>query len=146
MGFAQENDEISPRPVCVLCNEVLQSTSLVPSKLNRPFEIQHSKHTCKPPSFFHGMLSNPLSVKAYTHTEFGFENENALMESMKFIYCITHEDEEQKIGKIMVKFSATYLTVLVGEEEGARKIPLLPLSDNKNQGQLNLVQRIYWKN
>jgi hypothetical protein len=30
------------------------------------------------------MLSNPLSVKAYTNTEFRFENGNALMASMKF--------------------------------------------------------------
>jgi hypothetical protein len=69
MGFAQESDEISPRPVCVLCNEVLQSTSSVPSRLNRPSEIQHSKQTCKLPSFFHVMLSNPLSGKVYTHTQ-----------------------------------------------------------------------------
>jgi hypothetical protein len=35
---------------------------------------------------------------------------------------------------------------LVAEEEGARKIQLLPLSDNMNQGQLNIVQRMYWMN
>jgi hypothetical protein len=145
MGFAQESDEISPRPVCVLCNEVLQSTSSVPSKLNRPSEIQHSKHTCKAPSFPR-VLSNPWSVKAYTHTEFKFENENALTVSLKFIYCITREDEEHKKGKILVKFSATYLTAGVGEEEGARKNQLLPLSDYMNQGELNLVQRMYWMN
>jgi hypothetical protein len=102
MGFAQESDEISPRPVCVLCNEVMQSTSSVPSKLNRPSEIQLSKHTCtcQPPSYIHSMLSNPLSVKAYRHTEFRFENENALLASTKFICCITNEDEEHKMGKV----------------------------------------------
>jgi hypothetical protein len=119
MGFAQESDEISPRPVCVLCNEVLQSTSSAPSNLYRPSETQHSKQTCKPPSFSHGMLSNPLSVTAYTHTEFRFENENALMASTKFIYSITHEDEEHKMGKILFKSSATYLTAPVGK----RKVP-----------------------
>jgi hypothetical protein len=40
MGFAQDGDETSPRPVCVLCNEVLQSTSSVLSKSNRHSEIQ----------------------------------------------------------------------------------------------------------
>jgi hypothetical protein len=92
------------------------------------------------------MLSNPLSVKAYTHREFKFENKNALMASKKFIYCIIYEGEENKIGKILVKSSAIYLTARMGEEEGARKIQLLPLSDNMNQGQLNLVQRMYWMN
>jgi hypothetical protein len=89
------------------------------------------------------MLSNPLSVKAYTHREFKFENENTLMASNKFIYCIIYKDEENKMGNILVKSSAIYLTARVGEEEGARKIQLLPLSDNMNQGQLNLVQRMY---
>ena len=132
--------------MCVLCNEVLHSTPSVPSKLNRPSELQHSKHKCKPPTFFHGTLSNPLSVKAYKHTEFRFENENTLMASMKFIYCITHEDEEHKMGKNLVKSSATYLTARVGEEEGASKIQLLPLTDSMNQGRLNLVQRMCWMN
>jgi hypothetical protein len=39
---------------------------------------------------------------------------------MKFIYCITHEDEKHKMGKILVKSSATYLAARMGEEEGAR--------------------------
>jgi len=102
MGFAQESDEISPRPVCVLCNEVLHSTSSVSSKLNRPPEIQHSKHTCKPPSFFPRCVKQPIVSESIYHTEFRFENETVLMASMKFIYCITYEDEEHKMGKILV--------------------------------------------
>jgi hypothetical protein len=38
MGFTHEGGEISPRPACVLCNEVLQNNSMVPSKLRRHFE------------------------------------------------------------------------------------------------------------
>ena len=59
---------------------------------------------------------------------------------MKFIYCITHKDEEKKMRKILVKSSANYLTTRVGEEESAKKIHLLPLSNNMNQGRLNLLQ------
>jgi len=50
------------------------------------------------------------------------------------------------MGKILVKSSATYLTARVGQEEGARKIQLLLLTYSMNQGQLNLVQRMYWLN
>jgi hypothetical protein len=28
MGFTQDGDETSPRPVCILCNEVLQNSSM----------------------------------------------------------------------------------------------------------------------
>jgi hypothetical protein len=31
MGFTPDGDETSPRPVCILCNEVLQNSSTVPS-------------------------------------------------------------------------------------------------------------------
>jgi hypothetical protein len=92
------------------------------------------------------MLSNPLSVKAYRNTEFRFENENALLASTKFIYCITNEDKEYKMGKNLVKSSVTYLMALVGEEEGDKKIQLQPLSVNINQEQLKFVQRMYWIN
>jgi hypothetical protein len=92
------------------------------------------------------MLSNPLSVKAYRHTEFIFENENAPLASTKFICCITNEDEEHKMGKSLLKTAATYLTALVVVEEDDRKIQLQPLSDNMDQKQLKLVHRMYWKN
>jgi hypothetical protein len=32
----------------------------VPSKLNRPSEIQHSKHTRKPPGFFPRYVKQPI--------------------------------------------------------------------------------------
>jgi len=67
------------------------------------------------------MLSNPLSMKAYRHTEFRFENENAILNSTKFIYCITNEDKEYKMGKNLVKSSANYLMALMGEEGSDKK-------------------------
>jgi hypothetical protein len=51
MGFTQDGDETSPCPVCILCNEVLQNSSVVPSKLNHYFETKHSEHKGKPISF-----------------------------------------------------------------------------------------------
>jgi hypothetical protein len=51
MGFTQDGDETSPRPVCILCNEVLRNSSMAPSKLKRYFETKRSKHKCKPLSF-----------------------------------------------------------------------------------------------
>jgi hypothetical protein len=55
MGFAQDGDETSPR---ILRNEVLQNSSMVPSKLKHHFETKHSEHKGKPLSFFQHMLNN----------------------------------------------------------------------------------------
>jgi hypothetical protein len=55
MGFTQDGDETSPRPVCILCNEVMQNSSMAPSKLKRNFETEHSEHKGTPLRFFQRM-------------------------------------------------------------------------------------------
>jgi hypothetical protein len=42
MGFTQDGDETSPRPVCILCNEVLQNNTMAPSKLKCHSETKHN--------------------------------------------------------------------------------------------------------
>jgi hypothetical protein len=51
LGFTQDGDETSPRPVSILCNEVLQNSSMAPSKLKRHFETKHSEYKGTPLSF-----------------------------------------------------------------------------------------------
>jgi hypothetical protein len=93
MGFTEDGDETSPCTVCILCNEVLQNSSVAPSKLNC-----HSEHKGKPRSFFQRMLNNLSSMKAYMHTKFKSENKNALMASMKVSYRIAREGKVHTIG------------------------------------------------
>jgi hypothetical protein len=40
MGFTEDCDETSPRPVCILYKKVLQNSSTAPSKLKRNFETK----------------------------------------------------------------------------------------------------------
>jgi hypothetical protein len=96
VGFTQDSGETSPR---ILCNEVLQNSSMVPSKLKHHFETKHIEHKGKPLSFFQRMLNNLSSMKAYMHTKLKSENENALMASMKVSYCIAHGGEMHTIGE-----------------------------------------------
>jgi hypothetical protein len=76
--------ETSPRPVCILCNAVMQHSSMAPSKLKRHFETKHRTHKGKPVIFLQRMLNNLSSMKAYIHTK--FKSENALTVSMKVSY------------------------------------------------------------
>jgi hypothetical protein len=103
MGFTQDGDETSPRPVRILCNEVLQNSSMAPSKLKRHFATKHCEHKGKPLSVFQRMLNNLSSMKVYMHTKFKSENENALMASMKVSCRIAREGEAHTIGEQLVK-------------------------------------------
>jgi hypothetical protein len=51
ISFTQDSDETSPRPACILCNEVLKNNSTAPSKLKHHFETKHREHKGKPLSF-----------------------------------------------------------------------------------------------
>jgi hypothetical protein len=67
------------------------------------------------------------------HTKFKSENENALIASMKVSYCIAREGEGHTIGEKLLKPCAIDLAACVIEEEAARKIQLMQLSDNTIQ-------------
>lgn len=50
MSFNEDGDETSPCPVRVLCNKVLQNSSMAPFNLKCHFETKNSEHKAKPPS------------------------------------------------------------------------------------------------
>jgi hypothetical protein len=67
------------------------------------------------------------------HTKFKSENENVFMASMKVSYRIASEGEAHAVGEKRVKRCATDLAACMIDEEAARKIQLVPLSDNTIQ-------------
>jgi hypothetical protein len=129
VGFTQVGHGNSPRRVCVLCNEVLEITSVALSKLQHHFKTSHHKHKHKPLSFFQRMLNSLSSAKAFMHTKFMSEIENAFVASVKISYHIAHEGEAHRIGERLVKHCATDFSACMIDEEAARKIQLVPLSD-----------------
>jgi hypothetical protein len=79
------------------------------------------------------MLNNLSSMKAYMHTEFKSESENALMASMKVSYNIECEGEADTIREKLILHCAIDLAACMIDEEAARKIQLVPLSNNTIQ-------------
>jgi hypothetical protein len=57
------------------------------------------------------------------------EIENAFVASVKISYHIAHEGEAPRIGEKLVKHCATDFSACMRDEEAARKIQLVPLSD-----------------
>jgi len=72
----------SPRPVCILCTEILHTTTTDAAKLKRLFETKHSEHKGGSLRFFSRMLEKLSSKETDTHTKFKSENETALTASV----------------------------------------------------------------
>lgn len=120
VDVAQDGGRISPHPVYILYNEILQNNSMVPFELKHHSEIKHSKHKGKPHSF----LLNNIWAK------FKSENENALMISLKVSYHIALESEVYTMGEKLIKPCAGDLAACVIDEEAAKKTQLVLLSNN----------------
>jgi hypothetical protein len=87
-------------------------------------------------------MLNLSSMKAYIRIKFKSENENALMASIKVRYRIAREGEAHTIGEKLVKLCAIDLAACVIDEEAARKIQLVPLSDNTIQRRIQLIVKL----
>jgi hypothetical protein len=57
MGFYFTGEESGPKPLCVICNEVLANSSLKPSLLRRHLETRHPAHKDKPVKYFKRKLA-----------------------------------------------------------------------------------------
>jgi hypothetical protein len=57
MGFYFTGEESEPKPLCVICNEVLANSSLKPSLLRRHLETRHPAHKDKRVEYFKRKLA-----------------------------------------------------------------------------------------
>jgi hypothetical protein len=85
-------------------------------------------------------------MKAYLHTKFKSENKNALMANMEMCDHIALYGEVHTIGEKLVKPCATDLAACVIDEEAARKIQFMPLSNNTIQRRIRIVHQMCWMN
>jgi hypothetical protein len=68
--LTEDCDETFPHPVCILCNEVLQNSSMAPSEVKNKhhFETKHSEHKGKHLSFFPMYVEQPIiNESIYAH-------------------------------------------------------------------------------
>lgn len=55
-GFIQEPDsDLHPRPLCVVCSDILSNDAMKPSKLERHFQSKHKDLANKPIEYFERM-------------------------------------------------------------------------------------------
>ncbi|XP_067126358.1 zinc finger BED domain-containing protein 5-like [Centruroides vittatus] len=76
LGFHFTGDESEPKPLCVICNEVLANSSLKPSLLRRHIETKHPTHKDKPLEYFKRILAD---IKKCSLSSFLTSNEDSKM-------------------------------------------------------------------
>lgn len=56
LGFTWTGPADEPRPLCVVCQDILANDSMRPAKLRRHLETKHVEVAGKPPEFFQRKL------------------------------------------------------------------------------------------
>lgn len=130
MGFHFTGDESEPKPLCVICNEVLANSSLKPSLLRRHIETKHPTHKDKPLEYFKRKLAD---IKKCSLSSFLTSNEDskmALEASFRVSYRIARSGQAHTIAENLIGPCAKDIAKCMLGEKAAKKIELVPLSNN----------------
>lgn len=129
-GFTKFVDKSVENSQCVLCNKVLTSESMKPSKLKEHFERSHSQFVEKDIAFFK-RKENELKYARMDSTSYFFQSTEAGLEAS---YCIALRIAKNKkshtIGENLIKPCILDAVKLVLGEQHVEKINKISLSNN----------------
>ncbi|XP_067121126.1 zinc finger BED domain-containing protein 5-like [Centruroides vittatus] len=137
LGFHFTGDESEPKPLCVICNEVLANSSLKPSLLRRHIETKHPTHKDKPLEYFKRKLAD---IKKCSLSSFLTSNEDskmALEASFRVSYRIARSGQAHTIAENLIGPCAKDIAKCMLGEKAAKKIELVPLSNNTVSRRIN---------
>ncbi|GBN38768.1 Zinc finger BED domain-containing protein 5 [Araneus ventricosus] len=84
-GFSVTGDEDYPKPLCVVCGEILSNGSMKPSLLMRHLETKHPTYKQRSISFFQRLSNSPNLNSCLISTNKA--NEAAIEASCRISYC-----------------------------------------------------------
>lgn len=138
MGFYFTGEESEPKPLCVICNEVLANSSLKPSLLRRHLETKHPDYKGKPVEYFQRKLegNKKCSVSSFLSV-FNEDNKMALEASFRVSYRIARSGQAHTVAENLIGPCAKDITMCMLGEKAAKKIDLVPLSNNTVSRRIN---------
>jgi hypothetical protein len=133
LGFTvAAGSELSPRPLCVVCSEILSNDAMKPSKLARHLRSKHSDLTDKPLDFFerlhNQMKSQKTQMKNMTTTD-----KSLLQASYLVALRISKAKKPFTIGEELVKPCILDVAREILGPQAAQKLEAILLSDNTIQ-------------
>lgn len=121
--------EESPRPLCLVCSQVLSNDAMKPSKLARHFQSKHSNLESKPVEYFQRLLSEMKSqknhMKKMTTTE-----KSLLRASYAISFQICKQKKPFSIGANLVKPCILAAAEEVLDAQAVQKLTAIPLSND----------------
>lgn len=128
-GFTSVLDRDVEKPRCLLCDTVLCSESLKPSKLKRHFETKHKDYQGKPRSFFQKKLEQVESQGA-KFVKCTRTSDAALRASYEVSYRIAKCMKPHTIAESLIIPAAIDMVTNVCGATQAQKLKKIPLSND----------------
>jgi hypothetical protein len=135
LGFTvAAGSELSPRPLCVVCSEILSNDTMKPSKLARHLRPKHSDLTDKPLDFFERLHNQMKRQK--TQMKKTTSDKSLLQASYLVALRISKAKKPFTIGEELVKPCILDVAREILGPQAAQKLEAIPLSDNTFRGEL----------
>lgn len=128
-GFASNNDEDNPRPVCVVCGETLSNEAMVPSKLKRHLTTKHPGVAQKGLPYFSRLLErqNMAASKMVKRVTIA---DTALEASFKVAELIAKKMKPHTTGEEIIIPACNMIVETMLGKEARHQISKVPLSNN----------------
>ena len=130
-GFFLPDDQllnVAPQPECLICYNRLSNSAMVPAKLQRHLETNHSAYATKTISFFKHMKScvhkQKVSFLGAVKT-----NPDLLLTSYRLSYHILKTKKPFTLAEEVIKPALQIVAEELLDKETERKLQKIPLSD-----------------
>uniref|UniRef100_A0A674J7L1 HAT C-terminal dimerisation domain-containing protein n=1 Tax=Terrapene triunguis TaxID=2587831 RepID=A0A674J7L1_9SAUR len=135
--FTCIGDQECPKPLCVICGDVLANSSLKPSLLRCHLETRHPAQLDKPADFFKRKLAERKSDITGFMSKASTDNENALEASYRVSYRVAKASEAHTIAESLIGPCIKDVVHCMLREKAAKRIDMVPLSNNKLSRRIN---------
>lgn len=132
-GFTTVINNGRENPQCVLCNAVLSSESMKPSKLKRHLETKHAEHSKKDLSFFQRHEAGLKRQRLEPTGKCQQQNTATLQASYEVALQISKNKKPHTIGEKLIKPCLLKVVKLVLGDVSEEKIRNISLSNNTIQ-------------
>ena len=128
-GFTFQNFKSNEQPLCLICNELLASESMKPSKLRRHFESKHVSYVNKTKEYFERMCKS-LNKEKKNFEKYITVNEKYFLASYEVSYCIAKNKKPFTIGDDLVLPAAIKMVEILHGRKYSGDIRKIPLSND----------------
>lgn len=132
-GFIHENSY----PQCVVCSKVFPNSSMVPAKLRRHLETNHTNVKDKPVDYFIRLRDQLLKNKNFIAEVTKTENEKATEASYMVSYRIAQAGKAHTIAESLIKPCVTDIVSCMLDEKAVKKINTISLSNDTVRRRIN---------